>query len=449
MTTQNTQQTTSQFVWMRREWKLKENPFPAEAIARLGGTDARENGLLFAPAVQEDKVLEAADKFVLGGAFGGLKFGYLWSLGIGLNGDARGFGKSSLMQYLVEETNKDFGRSIFQANGLSTADADENPVCAVLASFDMANARSLNAVFFEAARYACRFRTAEDQPTLAERIRARFVDQTGSDSKADLVAAANAVQGKLRGRTLGPPLQEFLDLLCAGDSPALESYVDGVTSARRTRNGATYLATLLLAIQATGINRVILCCDQLEDFAATTTTRQKRTLETERFRDYVLELQPMSDMLTCVVTMHPRATKAIGDMWRLADLPSYDYDRAENRHRVVILERIQGVDKARILVKQYLDAARSEPSHDGNDVHPFDDDAINVLLNRSDGKPRDLLRKANSLISEGALQNWDIITGDRAAELLDTFADVDEDDFGGPYGASLVSYVSPNWSGVD
>ena len=136
-------------------------------------------------------------------------------------------------------------------------------------------------------------------------------------------------------------------------------------------------------------------------------------------------------------------------MWRLADLPSYDYDRAENRHRVVILERIQGVDKARILVKQYLDAARSEPSHDGNDVHPFDDDAINVLLNRSDGKPRDLLRKANSLISEGALQNWDIITGDRAAALLDTFADVDEDDFGGPYGASLVSSVSPNWSGVD
>ena len=83
---------------------------------------------------------------------------------------------------------------------------------------------------------------------------------------------------------MGPPLQEFLDLLCAGDSPALESYVDGVTPARRTRNGANYLATLLLAIQATGINRVILCCDQLEDFAATTTTRQKRTLETERFR---------------------------------------------------------------------------------------------------------------------------------------------------------------------
>ena len=446
MTTQNTQQTTSQFVWMRRDWKLKENPFPTEAIARLGGTDARENGLLFAPAVQEDKVREVIDKFVLGGVFGGLKFGYLWSLGIGLDGDARGFGKSSLMQYLVEETNKDFGQTIFAARGLSVSDADENPVCAVLASFDMANARSLNAVFFEAARYACRFRTSEDQPTLAERIRARLVDQTGSDSKADLVAVVTAVQGKLRGRTLGPPLQEFLDLLCAGDSSALESYVDGVTIARRTRNGATYLATLLLAIQAAGINRVILCCDQLEDFAATTTTRQKRILETERFRDYVLEIQPMSDMLTCVVTMHPGATQYIGSMWRLADLPSYDHDRAENQHRVVILERVQGVDKARILVKQYLDAARTEPSPNGDEIHPFDDDAIDVLLNRSDGKPRDLLRKASSLITEGALQNWDIITGDRAAALLDTFADADEDDFVGPSGAPTGS---PDWAGVD
>ncbi|MXX28051.1 MAG: hypothetical protein F4Z82_21740 [Caldilineaceae bacterium SB0668_bin_21] len=446
MTTHDTEQPISQFVWMRREWKLKENPFPTEAIARLGGSDVRENGLLFAPAVQEDKVREAIDKFVLGSAFGGLKFGYLWSLGIGLNGDARGFGKSSLMQYLVEETNKDFGQTVFAASGLSAADADENPVCAVLASFDMATARSLNAVFFEAARYACRFRTAEDQPTLAERIRDRLVDRTGSDSKVALVAAANAVQGKLRGRTLGPPMHEFLDLLCAGDSLALESYVDGVTPARRTRNGAMYLATLLLTIQAAGVNRVILCCDQLEDFAATTTTRQKRSLETERFRDYVLELQPMSDMLTCVVTMHPRATQAIGDMWRLADLPSYDHDRAENRHRIVILEKVQGVDKTRILLKRYLDAARSEPSLEGSDVHPFDDDAVDVLLHRSDGKPRDLLRKANSLIFEGARQNWDVITGDRAAALLDTFGDADEDGFGGPIEASAVS---PDWSGVN
>ena len=67
-------------VWMKKKWKLKENPFPSEAIARLGGEDPRENGQLFDPDVQPEKLAEAAEKFVLGAAYGGQKFGYLWSL---------------------------------------------------------------------------------------------------------------------------------------------------------------------------------------------------------------------------------------------------------------------------------------------------------------------------------------------------------------------------------
>ena len=422
----STQSRVPSFVWMRREWNLRGNPFPREAVARLGGSDIKENGLLFTPDVQDDKVREATEKFVLGGAIGGLKFGYLWSLGTGLGSDAMGFGKSSLMQYLVERTNMDFGKQAFLDSGLDETEANENPVCAVLASFDMANARSLNAVFFEAARYACRFKTEDEQPTLAERIRARLADMVGSEHLEDLVAAVHAVQSNLRGRTLGPPAEEFLKLLCSGDPSELAEHVDSITPNRRTRNGASYFATLLIAIKAAGVSHVLLCCDQLEDFAATTTTRQKRSLETERFRDYVLETQPMSDMLTCVVTMHPRATRAIGQEWRLADLPSFEHDRADNRHRVVILERLRSVDKARILVKRYLDAARNSSAPDGNDLYPFDESAIEALYFRSDGKPRDLLRKANSLVFEGAEQNWNIITGERAADLLDSFA-VDDD----------------------
>ena len=428
-----------QIVWLKKDWSLEKNPFPSEAVARLGGSDIRENGLLFSPEVQGDKVQEAMEKFVLGAVYSDLKFGYLWSLGTGLNGDARGFGKSSLMQYMVEKINQDFGREIFLTSGLDDTDADENPVCAVMASFDMANARSLNAVFFEAARYGCRFRTAEGQPTLAERIRARLIEQTGSEHAPDLIAAVESVQEKMRGRTLGPPVAEFLNLLCSGDAAKLEAHVDGVTSARRTRNGASYLATLLAVVKAAGVNRVILCCDQLEDFAATTTTRQKRTLETERFRDYVLEIQPMSDMLTCVVTMHPRATQAIGEMWRLADLPSYEHDRAENQHRVVILERLANVAKAKILIRQYLEEARTEPAPNGDPLYPFNADAVEALFTRSDGKPRDLLRKANSLIVEGATNNWDIIDGDRATSTLDSFTDADEDYFLSSLGTSTAN----------
>jgi hypothetical protein len=418
---------TNKILWLKKEWHLKENPFPAEAIARLGGDNSRENGLLFNPAVQGDKVQEAVEKFVLGAAYSGIKFGYLWSLGTGMSSDARGFGKSSLMQYLVETINIDFGEGFFKEVGLEKEDAAEHPMCAVLASFDMANARSLNAVFYEAARYACRFRNDDEAETLAERIRGQLIKATGSEDPADLIEAVEQAQESLRGRTLGPPVGEFLELLCADDSRGLQRYVDNVTPTKRTRSGAQYLATFLVMAKAAGIKHVILCCDQLEDFAATTTTRQKRTLETERFRDYILELQPMSDMLSCVVTLHPRATQAIGEMWRLADLPDYDPDRNENQHRVVVLDRVDSVGKVRDLLTNYISNARTAGAQVDSPMFPFTDAAIETIYHRSDRKPRDILRKAHALVEQGSEQNWKVIDDHNAASVLDSLEFPDED----------------------
>ncbi len=414
-------------VWMKRTWDLKHNPFPSGGIARLGGDDDRENGLLFRPEVQQEDVTEAVEKFVLGAAYSGLKFGYLWSLGTGLaGGDARGYGKSSLLQYLIEKINHDFGRELLLQSGLDDEDAEENPLCAVLASFDMANARSLAAVFFEATRYACRFHLHEE-PTLAERLHRRLVTRLGTDNEGALTEAVYAQSDAIRGRTLGPPIPDLVNLLCTGDRQRLGRFIEEVKTGARARVGAAnYLATFLLFARAAGVSNVILGCDQLEDFAATSTTKQKRTVETERFRDYVLELQPMADMLTVVVTLHPRAEQAIGEMWRMADLPSFAHDRVENDSHVVVLHEVNNPTRARALIQPYLDAARKEPDSRGS-ITPFTEDAIDVVLSRSDGKPRDLLRKAFALIDQGAAKNWDQITGPRAADILDSLRSADDD----------------------
>jgi hypothetical protein len=414
-------------VHIKKNWYLSRNPFPSQGIARLGGEDLRENGLLFDPAVQDDKFREAAEKFVLGAAYSGLKFGFLWSLGTGLHGDARGFGKSSLMQYLTEHVNEDFGRDVFVSAGLEESDAEEQPVCAMMASFDMANVRSLHAVFYAAVEYVCRFHRP-DTPALIQRLYDRLVQVVGSSEEAQLLSAVNQRQLDLTGRTLGPPIPEFLELLCSGDFAALNEYLAAITPTRRTRNGAQYLATLLIFIKTAGINHVLLSCDQLEDFAATTTTKQKRTLEIERFRDYLLEIQPMADMLSVVVTMHPRAVQAIAEMWHLADLPSYDHDRQENKHRVVVLERIRTHEKTERLLRPYIESFRtSSAPPDLPSLFPFSDDAVAAILSRSDGKPRDLLRKANALVEAGGEANWEVIDESRAAELLDAF-DLEDDE---------------------
>src|SRR3954447_20147840 len=142
--------TTSPHVWIKTHWKLKHNPFPSNAIASLGREDDRENGRLFRPEVQQSHYEEAIDKFVLGAAYSGLKFGYLWSIAAGRDNDYRGYGKSSLLQYLVQHINDDWGRRFLIERGLDEADAAESPICALLASFDMGINRSLAAVFFQA-----------------------------------------------------------------------------------------------------------------------------------------------------------------------------------------------------------------------------------------------------------------------------------------------------------
>jgi len=418
----------NKIVWIKKQWHLQSNPFPAQGIALLGGDDLRENGLLFDPSVQDDKFGEAVEKFALGAAYSGLKFGFLWSLSTGIGADARGFGKSSLMQYLTEYINEDFGRKAFIDTGLDASDADEHPMCSMLASFDMAHVRSLHAVFFAAVEYACRF-NRPGKPSLVERLHERITQRLGTTDADVVQQTVDQIQLGMRGRTVGPPVPDFLALLCAGDHDGLRRHVNQVKPASRARNGASYLATLLIYIKAAGIPHVLLCCDQLEDFAATTTTKQKRVLEIERFRDYMLEIQPMADMLSTVVTMHPRAVPAIAEMWQLADLPSYEHDRQENRQRVVVLDKIHSAERTERLLRQYLDGFRSvSGGTDTDPLSPFTKDAIQVIFTRSDGKPRDILRKANSLIERGAEENWTEISAERAAEVLDSFVDDDGDD---------------------
>jgi hypothetical protein len=419
-------------LWTRRTWGLKKNPFPSTAIARLGSEDARENGLLFNPSVQAGKVREAVDKFVLGTIYSGLKFGFLWSIGTGTGSDARGFGKSSMLQFLVEKVNQDWGRRTILEAGLDESDAAEEPIAAVLAAFDMASARSLNAVFYEAARFACRFSAYADEPTVAMRLRQRLVDRAGSSEATVLREAVEREQQQLRGRTLGPLITEFVDLLVGDDHDALVRYVDNVTPTKRTRSGAAYLATLLVFAKAAGIKHVLLCCDQLEDFAATTTSRQKRAVEVERFRDYVLELQPMSDMLSVIVTMHPRATAAIADMWALADLPSYDPARSENGQRVVVLETMKTVDQAHDLLVPYLNEFRTGGEHANDPLFPFTEGAVQAILEHTSGKPRDILRSAAALIDKGAEANWERIEKADTAKFLESYALDDADDVWAP-----------------
>lgn len=394
--------------WIRTRWGLKHNPFPAEAIAVLGGADDRENGRLFRPEVQNEQFDEAIGKFVLGAIYNGQRFGALWSQSTVLDPDSRGYGKSVLLQYLSSYLNEDFGKAAFLKVGMDESDAEENPICALLASFDTASTKSLNALFFSAVEYGTDFRLHDDDPTLYERLYDRLCTVAGTDDTMTLAERCHDAYRALKGRTLGPPDEKFLAALCAGEARAVQDYLDEVTPQKRSRSGANFLATMLLFIKAAGINKVMLFCDQLEDFASPQTPKKTRSIEVERFRDFIVELLPMADMISVVVTMHPRALASIEEFWQLADLPSLRVDEA-NRSIVVVMPPLGTLGQAKRLLSAYLNAARRTNDNETDAHAPFTEDAVEELWTHSTKKPRDLLRKAHKMITYAAEENLETI----------------------------------------
>lgn len=428
--------------WIRNKWALERNPFPAEAIAVLGGSDDRENGRLFRPEVQTDQFDEAIGKFVLGAVYNGQRFGALWSMTTALDPDSRGYGKSVLLQYLACFLNEDFGQAAFARVGMEEADAEQNPVCAILASFDTASTKNLNSLFFSAVEYAVDFKLRDEEPTLYERLYNRLCSVAGTDDTQALTDRCLDEYRALKGRTLGPADEDFLTALCAGESRDVQDYLDEVSPHRRTRSGANFLASMLLFIRAAGINKVMLFCDQLEDFASPQTPKKTRSVEVERFRDIVAELLPMADMLSVVVTMHPRALASIEEFWQLADLPSLRVDAA-NRHIVVVMPPLNSLNQAKRLLSAYLNAARRG---DGTEdaLKPFTDDAVEQLWAHSTKKPRDLLRKAHKMITFAAEENLLTIDASTVESHLALLATPDDEVLVPPSSAGAIA--APDFS---
>ena len=274
----------------------------------------------------------------------------------------------------------------------------------------MANARSLAAVFFEATRYACRFHV-HDKPTLAERLHQRLVDaarhrQRGGPSRRPSTRSATTI----RGRTLGPPIADLVKLLCAGDRQPLGRFIEDVKAGARARVGAAnYLATFLLFAKAAGVSNVLLGCDQLEDFAATSTTKA----EADR-RDRALpRLRPRAAADGRHADRRCHAAPARRAGYRRDVAPGRPAQLRSRSRR----ERVPRGRPARDRRPRRVHARCSSPTSTPRGRHPrrpqpiapFTEEAIDVLLSRSDGKPRDLLRKAFALIDHGATKNWDQI----------------------------------------
>ena len=89
-----------------------------------------------------------------------------------------------------------------------------------------------------------------------------------------------------------------------------------------------------------------------------------------------------------------------------------------NRHIVVVMPPLSMLEQAHRLLTAYLAAARRDDAQPPDALAPFTDEAIEELWAHSTKKPRDLLRKAQKMITFGAEENLESITAQSVEDHL-------------------------------
>ena len=393
--------TVDPFLHMEEAWKLDRNPFPVEAI--------RVENQPYSP----DVFIEEADAFrrklIRGTVRGNVNVGFLWSQGT--HSDT-GFGKTTLMQEVTKEINRDLGVETLTKAGVRPE--KQTPIAAAYSTLNNLNATGLYPVLFNAVIDLVQVRE-NDGVSVFDKARERIVEHLGADDSVEINEHICSTWFGISGT--GVPLrQELVQAFASGGGQAVRLVLGRVSQASRLRNGLQYLDFALGVLAAGNINHLHLMVDQLEDLATTrSVTAAKRSREIGRIRD-MLEGAPYASRVHFIFTFHNSAAQVLERFWEQNRLPPFEISPS-NVASVVVLRGLKDDDQAREVLRVYLEEHRDGDVED--ELLPFDPDAIAVLRTESEGRVGILLNRTHELLNSAAQEGLPRITGGFARRFFD------------------------------
>ena len=126
---------------MEEAWNLDGNPFPAEAIRAQNPQQNQP----YSPAVFDEESREFRRKLIRSSVRGSVNVGFLWSQGAQAD---TGFGKTTLMQEVTKEINRDLGVDTLTKAGVRPE--KQTPIAAAYSNLNNLNASGLYPVLFNA-----------------------------------------------------------------------------------------------------------------------------------------------------------------------------------------------------------------------------------------------------------------------------------------------------------
>jgi hypothetical protein len=388
------------FDHMEEAWKLEKNPFPAEAI-RVQNADQP-----YSESVFPEETNEFRRKFIRGGIRGGQAIGFLWSQGTRAD---TGFGKTTLMQEVAREINKDLGAETLEKAGARRP--GQPAIAAAFSNLNNLNATGLYPVLFNA---VIDLATSHGVGTesVFDNTRARIVEELGSDDADAIAEQVREAWTNISG-TSGPLRDELIEAFAQGGGKQVRTELGSVSPTARLRNGLQFLDFALAVLAAAKIEHLFLMIDQLEDLATNRSiTASKRSREIGRIRD-LLESAPYATRLHMIFTFHNRAAQALERSWEENRLPPFEVS-SSNTSAVVVLGGLKDVEQAKELLRVYLEDARVDDVED--DLLPFEPAAVEVLREVAAGRPGILLSRARELLNAAAEQELPTISANFARQ---------------------------------
>jgi hypothetical protein len=389
---------------IREAWGLRQNPFPAAAIAGEDSMNAPYNANIL--ATDRDQFVE---KLIVKAALPpGREFGYLWSQG---RRDDTGFGKTTMMLHTAEELNVDFGQTIISEYDLPAT----MTMAGVWASMGMTGVTGIYPLLFNAISYAAQ-RTVPDQPSLLEKCWNAIAKLKGIDPK-DTDGLSSTVEKEVRHfhRKLFPGhpavRQDIFKALITCDQDRVLTDLSLVSQPGRARNGLAYFEAFYSLVRAAEIEHLFVFIDQLEDLAtARNVPRATRQREVGRFRDIFAETSGFKGHCHAVFTFHNRAAQALADFWHLERLnPPFWPQDPMGRPAIVVLKGLTSTTQVETLLATYLDSVRE--NHTRTSAEPFEPSTFQVFLERSDGRIGLILAEAYSVLDQAADAGLPSISG--------------------------------------
>jgi len=400
------------FDHMEEAWKLDKNPFPAEAI-RVQNAEQP-----YSESVFPEETKEFRQKFIRGGIRGGQSIGFLWSQGVRSD---TGFGKTTLMQEVSREINKDLGAKTLEKSGAKKA--GQPAIAAAFANLNNLNATGLYPVLFNAVIDLATTPGAGTK-SVFDKARMRIIDELGSDD-ADAIAEHVREVWTSIGGTSGPLRAELVHAFAKGGGKQLKAELASVSATARLRNGLQYLDFALAVLAGAKIVHLFLMVDQLEDLATNRSiAAPKRSREIGRIRD-LLESATYATRLHMIFTFHNRAAQVLDRYWEENRLPPFEVS-SSNTSAVVVLGGLKDVEQAKELLRVYLEEARIDDTED--DLLPFEPAAVEVLREVADGRPGVLLSRARELLNAAAEQELPKISGRFARQYFENEAPTNDSD---------------------